>query len=56
MEEDSPRPDDLAPLIRRLLQAIEEGEIEALTPQAQRLLRRLEGALAATEHLHESEV
>jgi hypothetical protein len=56
MEEERTRRDDLARLIRALLEAVEEGEIEALTPQAQRLLRRLEGALATTERLHQPEV
>jgi hypothetical protein len=38
-----------ANVIRRLLAAVEEGEIEADTPQARRLLRRLEGAVGAWE-------
>lgn len=35
--------------IRRLLDLVEQGEIEADSPQARRLLRRLEGAQAALE-------
>lgn len=34
-------------VVRAILQAVERGEIEAETPQARRLLRRLEGAVAA---------
>ncbi len=35
--------------LRRLLAAVEAGEIDAETPQARRLVRRLEGAVAAWE-------
>jgi len=38
-----------AQLVRRLLLAVERGEIESDTPTARRLLRRLEGAVAAWE-------
>lgn len=40
---------DAAVLGRRVLAAIEAGEFEADTPSARRLLRRLEGAVAAWE-------
>ena len=36
-------------VVRRLLATVERGEIEADTPAARRLLRRLEGAAAAWE-------
>ena len=38
---------EAAEILSGLLAAAEEGEIEADTPHARRLLRRLEGALAA---------
>ena len=38
-----------AELVRRLLAAVDRGEIDAGTPAARRLLRRLEGAAAAWE-------
>jgi hypothetical protein len=41
--------DKAAMILRRLLEAVEAGEIEADTPQARRLVRRLEGALGAWE-------
>jgi hypothetical protein len=41
--------EDAAAALRRLLEAVDAGEIEADTPQARRLLRRLEGAQAAWE-------
>ena len=34
-------------VLSRLLAAVEAGELDADTPQARRLLRRLEGAVAA---------
>ena len=40
---------EAAALVRRLLAAVEQGEIEADSPTARRLLRRLEGAVAAWE-------
>jgi len=48
-----PRPPDdttraaAAQAVEALLGAVERGEIEADTPQARRLARRLEGAVAA---------
>jgi hypothetical protein len=51
----SPRSDgpkdasEAAEALRRLLAAVEAGEIDADTPQARRLLRRLEGAIGAIE-------
>lgn len=38
-----------AALARRILSAVEQSELEADTPAARRLLRRLEGATAAWE-------
>jgi hypothetical protein len=40
-------PIEAAAAIKRLLDAVDRGEIEADTPQARRLVRRLEGAFAA---------
>jgi hypothetical protein len=40
---------EAAEALKRLLEAVEGGEIDADTPQARRLLRRLEGAVAAWE-------
>ena len=40
---------EAADLLRRILAAVERGEIDAASPAARRLLRRLEGALAAWE-------
>lgn len=40
---------EAAELLRRILAAVERGEIDAASPAARRLLRRLEGALAAWE-------
>jgi hypothetical protein len=42
-------------LLRRLLAAVERGELTAQTPQARSLLRRLEGAVAALEALDPTE-
>jgi hypothetical protein len=36
-----------AGMIREILEAVDRGELEATTPQAKRLLRRLEGAAVA---------
>jgi hypothetical protein len=38
--------DEAAAVLRRLLEAVEAGEVEADTPRARVLLRRLEGVLA----------
>jgi len=38
-------------VMSRLVEAVERGELEASTPTARRLLRRLEGALAALDAL-----
>ena len=38
-----------AEVLSRLLAAVEAGEIEADTPQARRLVRRIEGAQGAWE-------
>ena len=38
-----------AALLRRILVAVEEGELEAKGPRAMALLRRVEGAAAALE-------
>jgi hypothetical protein len=35
--------------LRRVLDAVERGDLKAVTPQDRALLRRLEGALAAWE-------
>jgi hypothetical protein len=54
MSPDPLPPADLAPaaaLLRQLLAAVEAGTIEATTPNARALLRRLEGAAAAVELL-----
>jgi len=40
---------DAAMMIRAVLTAVEEGQIEASTPAARALIRRLEGAAAAFE-------
>jgi hypothetical protein len=45
-------PDDLAEaatMLRRLLTLVEDGELEATTPNARAVLRRLEGATVAVE-------
>jgi len=45
-------PDDLAEastMLRRLLALVESGELEATTPNARAVLRRLEGATIAVE-------
>lgn len=41
--------DDAATMLRRLLEAIEHGELEAPGSQGARLLRRMEGAIAALD-------
>jgi hypothetical protein len=38
---------EAAEVLRRLLEAIDRGELSADTPQERRLLRRIEGAAAA---------
>ena len=43
------RPEDLTATLRRLLDAVENGELEADTPQGRRLLSYVTGALAALE-------
>lgn len=40
---------DAAAILRRLLVLVESGELEAATPQARAVLRRLEGATIAVE-------
>jgi hypothetical protein len=40
---------EAAAVLRQLLAAVDAGELEANTPQAKALLRRLEGALIALE-------
>lgn len=40
---------DASRLLHRLVDAAEHGEVEADTPSARRLLRRLEGAASALE-------
>ena len=42
---------DAADALRRVLRAIEDGELAVTTPQDVALVRRLEGALAALEKL-----
>ena len=42
---------DLADLLRGLLEAVERGELEAETPQARALVRRIEGAVAVLDEL-----
>lgn len=52
-QENHPDPQESAALLRRLLEAVERGELEANTPQARALLRHLEGAVSALEALEE---
>ncbi len=40
---------EAAGLVRRLIQAVNDGELDASSSQGRRLLRRLEGAAAAFE-------
>jgi len=40
---------DAASLLRRVLTLVEAGELEAKTPEARALMRRLEGAALAAE-------
>ena len=40
---------EAAKLLRRVIEAVAKGELEARTPDARALLRRLEGALIALE-------
>lgn len=40
---------DAAQALRRLLNAVEAGELEADSPQAKALLRRLQGAVTGLE-------
>ena len=47
MDRDSSAIDEVALALRRLLAAIESGEIDADDPRARALQRRLEGAAAA---------
>jgi len=44
----------VAAVLRRLVAAIDAGEIEATTSQARAMLRRIEGAAIALESLSES--
>ncbi len=41
--------DAVAGLFERVLELVELGELSAETPQAKRLLRRIEGALAVVQ-------
>ena len=43
-----------AAVLRRLMAAVDAGEIEATTSQARAMLRRIEGAALALESLSES--
>lgn len=43
------RTSDLAAALRRILEAIERGDLDASTPQAIALRRRIEGAVIALE-------
>jgi hypothetical protein len=54
---------ETAQLLQRVIEAVEKGELEARTPNARALLRRLEGALIAlqassptstSKHVHDS--
>lgn len=42
---------ETAAILRRLLEAVDRGELTAATPQALALMRRMEGAAAAFEVL-----
>jgi len=45
---------DAAVMIRAVLDAVEEGQMEASTPPSRALLRRMEGAAAALEEASRS--
>ena len=45
---------DAAAMLRRLLDAVERGDLTAGTPQANALVRRIEGAAAALDAVVES--
>ena len=47
----APRPAEVARLIRKLLAAVERGELEACEPAARLIVRRLESAALAFEEL-----
>ncbi len=47
MSDPDETPQEAAAVLERLLEAVVAGELEADTPQARRLLRRMEGAAAA---------
>lgn len=40
---------EAAALLRRLLEAVDRGELDATTPSAKALVRRMEGAAVALE-------
>lgn len=40
---------EAASILKAVLEAVEKGELAAATPQARRLLRRIEGAVVALE-------
>jgi hypothetical protein len=47
-------PGEAAGQLRAILAAVERGELEARSPRARALLRRLEGAAAALEQVEAS--
>ena len=40
---------EAAETLRRLLEAVEDGALSASTPEGRRILRRIEGAIAALD-------
>lgn len=46
---DAPVPAEAASAMRRVLAAVHAGDLDAASPQARALLRRMEGAVAALE-------
>lgn len=46
-------PTEAAALLRRLIEAVDRGELTATTPQARALLRHLEGAASALAALND---
>jgi hypothetical protein len=46
---DAPDPAEAAAALRRVLAAVDAGDLDAASSQARALLRRMEGAVAALE-------
>lgn len=53
MSDDRAHRQAAATLLRRVLAAVERGELTASTPQGRALLRRIEGAVSALDVLHD---